>query len=193
MPEAAAPPAADARLRVFFALWPDAACAAALHARARQLQQACGGRVMRRDTLHLTLAFLGDVAADRLAALCAAADRIRGTAFELVFDHVGSWHGHRIVWLAPSAVPAPLGTLSEALTAAAAAAELRLEERPFSPHVTLLRHARHAPPQDGDASPLRWRVGSFVLVASELHPEGARYGIVRRWKLAAQAGRAADS
>lgn len=187
MPEAAAPSAADARLRLFFALWPDAATAAALHARARQLQQACGGRAMRHDTVHMTLAFLGDVAEARLAALCAAADRISGTAFALAFDRVGSWHGHRIVWLAPGAVPAALTALAGAVAGAVHAVDLPLEERPFSPHITLVRNARHAPPQDADAAPLCWRVASFVLVASERHAEGARYRIVRRWKLAGAA------
>ncbi len=183
MPEADPRPASGTRVRAFFALWPDAASAAALHARARQLQQAGGGRVMRRDTLHMTLAFLGDVAEDRLSELCAAADAIRGMAFDLVFDRLGSWHGHRIVWLAPGGAPAALTALVEALTAAVRATGLRLDERPFSPHVTLVRNARHAPPPDLDAAPLCWRVGSFVLVASERGAEGSHYRIVRRWKL----------
>ena len=92
----ASPP--PARLRVFLALWPGAATAAALHARARALQAECGGRAMRRDTIHLTLAFLGDVAVPRLAALGAVAQSVRGERFVLELDRVGNWRGNRILW-----------------------------------------------------------------------------------------------
>src|SRR3546814_10607201 len=51
--------AAPAQARLFFALWPGPALAATLAHWAAQAQAACGGRAMRPDTLHLTLAFLG--------------------------------------------------------------------------------------------------------------------------------------
>src|SRR5690606_7323542 len=47
--------------RVFFALWPDARTAAVLSGWAQDAHAMCGGRIMRPDTLHLTLAFLGMV------------------------------------------------------------------------------------------------------------------------------------
>ncbi len=174
---------AEARLRVFFALWPDAVTAAALHAHGRHLHARCGGRVMRRDTLHLTLAFLGDVPASSLEVLGRLAARLKGEAFDLVLDRSGSWQKNRIVWLAPASMPAALAALVKALGDALAAAGFSVEARPFAPHVTLLRNSHAAPPEDVSV-PLLWRVGGFALVASERRSEGARYRVVGRWRFA---------
>ncbi len=171
-----------ARLRVFFALWPGAATAAALHARARALHAECGGRVMRRDTIHLTLAFLGDVAVSRLARLEAVAHSVRGERFVLQLDQVGNWHGNRILWAGCAQVPAALPTLAEELGAGLRAAGFELEARAFNPHVTLVRNAVH-PPRNGQMAALRWPVASFVLVASEREASGVHYRVLGRWPL----------
>lgn len=176
----ASPP--PARLRVFFALWPGAATAAALHARARALQAECGGRAMRRDTIHLTLAFLGDVAVPRLAALGAVGQSVRGERFVLELDRVGNWRGNRILWSGCAQPPAALPALAEALAAGLRAADFELEARAFNPHVTLVRNALR-PPQGIEMAPLRWPVASFVLVASERNAGGAHYRVLGRWQL----------
>lgn len=176
----ASPP--PARLRVFLALWPGAATAAALHARARALQAECGGRAMRRDTIHLTLAFLGDVAVPRLAALGAVAQSVRGERFVLELDRVGNWRGNRILWSGCAQPPAALPALAEALAAGLRAADFELEARAFNPHVTLVRNALR-PPQGIEMAPLRWPVASFVLVASERDAGGAHYRVLGRWPL----------
>lgn len=173
------------RLRVFFALWPDAATAAALHARGRGLQASCGGRVMRRDTIHLTLAFLGDVDTARIDCLQACACSLRGERFNLALDRVGSWHGNHILWTGLARAPSALCRLAEALGERLRAAGFALEERAFSPHVTLVRNARQAPPvREVDA--IHWPVASFVLVASERTTGGAHYRVLGRWQLGAR-------
>ena len=58
-------------LRLFFALWPDAAARAAIAAFAHEVAQRAGGRDPREENLHVTLAFVGDVSPDRIAALAA--------------------------------------------------------------------------------------------------------------------------
>ena len=171
-----------ARLRVFFALWPGAATAAALHARARALHAECGGRVMRCDTIHLTLAFLGDVAVSRLAALEAVAQSVRGERFVLELDRVGSWRGNRILWAGCVKGPAALPAMAEALAAGLREAGFELEARAFNPHVTLVRNAAR-PPRVVEMAPLRWPVASFVLVASEREAGGAHYRVLGRWPL----------
>lgn len=184
----AAPPAPGvgrtdpARARMFFALWPGAAVAGALHARGRALQAECGGRLMRRDTVHLTLAFLGDIAVSRLGALEAVAQAVRGERFVLDFDRVGSWHGNRILWTGCSGVPAPLQALADALAAGLRAAGFELEARAFAPHVTLVRNAVR-PPRELAREALHWPVASFVLVASERDAKGAHYRVLGRWPL----------
>lgn len=171
------------RQRVFFALWPDAATAAALHARASGLKASCGGRAMRRDTLHLTLAFLGEVEANRLEALQGIARSMHIERFTLALDRIGSWHGNRVLWCGPSRSPAALDELARALAERLAAAGFALEARGFSPHVTLVRNAQRAPvAQQADA--IHWPVASFVLVASERTARGAAYRVLARWPLA---------
>lgn len=178
----AAPRRPDDRLRLFFALWPGAAVAAALHARACALRAGCGGRAMRRDTIHLTLAFLGELPAQDAGRLMAIAAGIRGDRFVLELDRIGAWHGSRILWSAPSRAPAALAALAAALEEGLRAGGFTLERRAFAPHLTLVRNARQAPPA-GEAAPLRWPVASFVLVSSERDASGAHYRVLGRWGL----------
>lgn len=56
-------------LRLFFALWPDAATGDALSRTGKLLHQHWGGRLMRADTLHITLAFLGRTPVEQLDVL----------------------------------------------------------------------------------------------------------------------------
>ena len=137
---------------------------------------------MRRDTIHLTLAFLGDVAVPRLAALGAVAQSVRGERFVLELDRVGSWRGNRILWSGCAQPPAALPALADALAAGLRAADFELEARAFNPHVTLVRNALR-PPQGIEMAPLRWPVASFVLVASERDAGGAHYRVLGRWPL----------
>ncbi len=177
-------PQRPAQMRVFFALWPDAASAAALQARGRELHAACGGRLMRRDTLHLTLAFVGEVPVARLGALEAVAESVRGERFALELDRVGSWHDHRIIWTGCAQVPLALQTLVQRLAAGLHAAGFTLEARAFKAHVTLVRKALR-PPQRAETAPLRWQVASFVLVASEHDATSTHYRTLGRWPLRA--------
>ena len=174
---------AATQARVFFALWPDAATADQLHALGGELHRHCGGRRLRRETLHLTLAFLGDVPRVRVAELLALAAGLAGEAFSLKMERTGSWKGNRVVWAAPQATPSALGQLAGALSSSLRGAGFTLEERPFSPHLTLLRNARRPPPADVQAQ-VCWPVASFVLVESERLAEGAHYRVLGRWRLA---------
>src|SRR5690606_10650260 len=49
------------RHRVFYALWPDEETRASLARATRHAVRRCGGRPIRRENLHITLAFLGSV------------------------------------------------------------------------------------------------------------------------------------
>lgn len=172
-----------ARCRLFFALWPADEIAAQLHAAARTAHASCGGRAMRRDTLHITLAFLGSVPAGRVAAAEAAAVRAAAAAFELEVDRLGYWKHNRIVWAGCSAPPPALLDLAAALTQELRAEGFVLDERPFAAHATLLRNAR-CPSAPLLATPIRWPVADFALVESHAVAGGSRYEVRRRWPLA---------
>jgi 2'-5' RNA ligase len=168
--------------RVFFALWPGAAVLHRLDQAGGAAQQRCGGRRMRRETLHLTLAFIGNVPAQRIPELGAIAGAISARAFELVLDRIDRVAKKNIVWAAASNMPEALLHLAADLDVHLKLAGFHVEERPFAAHVTLLRNAR-CNMEKPVAVPVAWRVEDFVLVESEPKPEGASYRIIGRWPL----------
>ena len=160
--------------RVFFAIWPDAGVAGALAAAAQTAARRCGGRRMRQETLHVTLAFIGAVSGAQVAELQAIGAAVRALRFELSLDQTGWWRHNRIVWAGASALPPALELLVRDLNGALRAAGYRLDNRPFAAHVTLLRKAHCT--QDPPPMPcVPWPVTEFVLVESLLKPEGADY------------------
>lgn len=172
--------AEPARARVFFALWPEPALAARLDALGAAAHAHCAGRRTRRETLHLTLAFIGDVETGRLAELVEAAEGAPVEPFTLTLDRLGSWRHNRIAWAGTHHVPQALAKLASGLDARLRAAGFPLERRPFFPHVTLLRRIE-SPFTERAIAPLEWRVERFVLVRSQRLPEGARYERLAAW------------
>lgn len=178
--------AAGRPLRVFFALWPDLAAQAALHRAALTAGRQCGGRVMRRQNLHLTLAFVGDVAPQRLPELQALAAEVAAPAFRLDLDRLGYWPHNHILWAGSGAASPALGELAGQL-----AARLRAAGWPtglkagqaFVPHVTLLRKVDAHPAALPAFSPLAWECESFALMRSCLSASGAVYENIGKWPL----------
>jgi 2'-5' RNA ligase len=175
--------------RVFFALWPDDAATAHLSALAHDLAARGGGRVVRPASLHLTLAFVGAVAADRIPLLEEIAGAVRTESFELSLDRLGFWPQRGILWAGCRQAPAPLRRLAGALVTGLRAAGFAIDARSGSdlvPHVTLARRARCAAlPRLG--TPITWQVGEFALVESHLHPFAANYTVLAGFPLAAAA------
>lgn len=173
---------AEKPLRLFFALWPDEATRQRLSGLAQTLRRQCGGRPTPPDNLHLTLVFLGPIGRAQLPAIRAVADTVRVPAFALRFCELGYWARNRIAWIAPGEPPRALFDLVSALEVGVAPLGVPREERPYLPHVTLLRqaHCRGAalPPAD-----IPWTVADFVLVASTVCENGARYEALGRWRL----------
>lgn len=167
--------------RLFFALWPDAATRAALQ-RAQQGLAGAGGRPLHPLDLHLTLAFLGQVPAQALGCVDAAADAVVAAPLRLVLDRQGSWPGPRVAWLAPTHPPPGLAMLVNDLWRGLADCGLSPEPRPYRPHVTVSRKA--AVVDEGPlVSPIPWSVDAFVLAASRPVAGQPRYEIRRRWAL----------
>lgn len=173
------------KARVFFALWPDASVATRLHGIARHWQQDLGGRVMREDSLHATLVFIGDIAADRLAVVCDLASGIESPGFEMQLDAAGCWPHNHIAYLGLCRIPAALQSLHLELAAGLSAIGIETEKRPLHPHVTLIRKAECArfEIQNPASEPVAWAVRDFVLVKSSLSANGSRYEQLGKWPL----------
>lgn len=171
--------------RVFFALWPPPEAARQLSAVADAFAKCAGGRATNCAIVHLTLAFLGDVAVERLPDLERAARNVRAEAFDLTLDQFGLWHHNRIFWAGCSAVPPALVELTGALSAALQAVGLDVADarRNFTPHVTLVRkvNALDAPLPPGQM--LSWPCTKFVLVRSQLSASGASYQTLAEFPL----------
>jgi len=174
---------ASSSVRVFFALWPNVAERTALAARQTPLRKLCGGRAMRPDTLHATLAFLGDVASHSLEALKLAAQEVEGEEFALRLDSARYWGHNHIVYAAPSVVPDALTQLVEHLEQRLSAHRFHFDRHVFKPHVTLLRHAQWSDEPLPEMPAVSWRAHEFVLVQSLRDERGARYEVLARFPL----------
>jgi RNA 2',3'-cyclic 3'-phosphodiesterase len=170
------------RERLFFALWPAPQTAMALHALACGQAAGTGGRVTRMASIHLTVAFLGDVPVDRIDALRTPPAGIAPTAFVMDLDRIGHWVRNGIVWAGPSVVPEALDGLHGRLSAWVASLGIPLDTRPFRPHVTLLRKAARGE-LDEPRTPIAWPVTEYVLVRSGRRSDGSRYETIARFPL----------
>jgi 2'-5' RNA ligase len=171
--------------RVFFALWPDETTRAGLGAAARRMHRVLHGRRTRDESIHLTLAFIGEVDTEDLDRLHAVPPAVAAGAFTLTLDHWDCWPRNRIGWTGPASVPLQLERLAANLEGWLRDIGFDLDKRKFAPHVTLVRDAQYAA-MPGVLQPVHWRVEDFVLVRSQRLPRGSQYEVVARWPLETQ-------
>ncbi len=169
------------RSRLFFALWPDEETRERLYAVSRALPDDCGRRVAR-DNLHLTLAFLGGVDRALIPGLIEGAGGIRVRTFSLSLERLGWFKRARVIWLAPKSVPEPLLRLVAGVNGVIRRSRLRVDERPYDPHLTLVRKAAR-PLQELQFDPICWNISDFCLVESNTRPAGVEYKIIESWPL----------
>ena len=168
-------------MRLFISLWPPREAAEALHAWALQACRTTGGRATRAESIHLTLAFLGEIGEERLVELKGL--RPAGDAHSLRIEQARHWARKRIVWAGPGQTPAALRVLAGSLVAQLAQRNFVTVARPFAAHVTLIRRTEGT----GDLPALPevdWPVRDFLLVRSQLSSEGPRYEVLERFALA---------
>ena len=166
-------------MRLFFALWPPADTAHALAEWASEVQQVSGGRASAEETIHLTLAFLGEADPARARE---AARAVGGRRFQMPIDAAQYWRHNRIVWVGPAQMPAELQALVHELHHALKQNGFVPEARPFAAHISLIRKAN--PP--GSIPPLpavAWPADEYLLVRSVSTGRGSRYEPVERFPL----------
>ncbi len=164
-------------MRLFLALWPDAAVRRRVAAHADAWALPAGRGRMSPDDWHVTLHFLGSVAADRIPAVAEALE-VRCEPFELVLDQPRLWPGGLAV-VEAAVVPAPLEALHAALAQSLVRLDLPVEQRRFRPHVTLARHAAGAVPPK-QTVPIVWPARGYGLGVSTGRPE-QRYAVLREY------------
>jgi RNA 2',3'-cyclic 3'-phosphodiesterase len=157
--------------RVFFALWPDDRQRTAIEA-ARNRLFPLSGRPVEPGNLHVTLAFIGNVASDRVAQLAALCGPV--PAFTIELDRLEHWSKPRVLVAAATHAPRELLQLVDGLWRRLDRLGFARETRPYRPHLTLARDVRSL--RAGMAwAPVAWRVERLVLVESGPTPQGVRY------------------
>lgn len=158
-------------VRLFIAVNFDDAVKRRILAVQQRLREAAQGSFSRPENLHVTLAFLGEVPVQKAGAARRAMDRTGVVPLELTFDRVGFFHrdGGDIWWVGPAENPALL-RLQRELCGNLLAEGFRLEERRFSPHITLARQVRLRREVDSGAiagAPFDASVNAVSLMRSE--------------------------
>jgi len=148
----------------------------------------------RPEQLHVTLRFLGDVAADQQKAVLLRLATVRVEPFILPVEGLSVFpppnRPPSVLWIGVGSGHPRLFQLRQRLDDALIAAGLQLDVRLFHPHVTLGRAT-----EDAAKSVAHWlhvhrefsappfRVESFELYSSELHPSGASHTLIRSFPL----------
>jgi 2'-5' RNA ligase len=164
-------------VRMFVALWPDAAVRAELVQWRDGVKWPASASPVRTEQLHATLHFLGSVPNERVAELAQGLD-VPFEPFDLAFGHRELWHGS-IAVLAPDLVPAPLLALHASLAEALERLGMTPEARTYRPHVTLARRASHFT-ETVPGPPIAWRVDGYALMRSKAG-DGSGYSVVQAY------------
>jgi 2'-5' RNA ligase len=161
--------------RIFFAVLPDAATAARIHALAEDLKTSHGfdGTLILPEHLHVTLFHLGDwiaLPAEIVAVAKRAAAQVVTTPFEVTFKRAESFRNRTGFYpFVLSGDPAPWRPLRDELGIALKANGLGgavHKDDDFKPHLTLLRDEKRIKPLP--VEPIAWTVRDFVLIHSLL-------------------------
>jgi len=172
----------DFPLRTFFALAPAGEVRTSLARLAGGIAQRSHGRATDPASIHLTLAFVGDVDLPGLEALQDIGDALPREPFDLVLDATGCFERPRVAWVAPSLIPAALSRLQAVLAAALATGGFRVEKREFAPHLTLTRKCVLLPSRE-EIVPIPWQVDVVRLWASAPRLGPGRYEELAVWPL----------
>lgn len=169
-------------MRLFVAVWPAPDVVERIEALPRAAHPAV--RWTTPDQWHVTLRFLGDLPeVDVTGLVRALEDAARG------HGQLDAVIGPATTRLGRGALVAPVqgvDGLAKAVIEATATLGKPPPDRPFTGHLTLARsRGKRAVPTSlaGQTLGARWRVRSFALVRSELHPDGARYTDVATFPL----------
>ena len=140
------------------------------------------------ENLHLTLLFLGHQPTSQIPLLSQQASQVVEALalppFAIRLDRLGLFPKARVAWIAPSQPPEPLLQLETRLRAALTAVGIGVEERPYRPHVTLLRKCQAA--TTAEVSPVELCANALHLYESRSTPEGVRYLQLASWRFTPQ-------
>ena len=164
-------------MRLFFALWPDAEVTRQLTQVARPLKLEGRSRWVDPKNYHVTLAFVGEVPATKLAVLQQIGGSLRAPRFTFTCDSIEFWRESKVVVAAADAAPPELLDLGTQLNNVIGLSPERLRV-----HVTLARKVAQAPVLQA-MSPVVWRATTFSLIRSDTGGVQSAYTVLDTWSL----------
>jgi len=152
-------------------------------------------RWVKRDHLHLTLVFLGEISEECAGPVIdAVRDPIPQSPFSLTFGGLGVFPPRgapRALWIAVKSGAPQVVAVQAIVAARLRALGVELERRPFSPHLTVARW-RDGRPSDrpramsaDDATIATVEVSAVTLFQSRLSSAGPTYTVLARSPLIA--------
>lgn len=149
-----------------------------------------GARWHEPEQYHLTLNFIGGVSEEHAQRIAAALEGVSSSHFTLAVQGVGYFGTSQrpsILWagLAPSV---PLYQLQKTVEQRLLPLGLMVEDRPYTPHITLARVKREVPlpvflQRHAQLSLPAFQVDHICLFLSSGGDQGVRYEVVERFRL----------
>lgn len=136
-------------------------------------------KFVNAGNLHVTVCFLGSVNGDCEVALMAAASDIAMAPVSLTFDQLSFWKVPQVLCLTSSLGDSGASRLAGEISTLARRLGIRLDERPYLPHVTLARGVKDK--VDIAFDPVVWAANSFCLVQSCSTESGVEYRVLKCW------------
>lgn len=167
-------------MRLFIALVPPPELRARLGELADLAHARCGGRRLPDASLHLTLAFLGEVDEKRAVALAGWVRSLEIVPGRWRLDHWGRFQRPGIVWVGGRHPDPPLAALQRRLWDELGPRGFGDGPARYIPHVTLLRRARSLATGRLPDIRLDWSYNQLELIHSITDDRGARYVTLAR-------------
>jgi len=152
-----------------------------------------GARMVPKENLHLTMAFLGELAQECIQSLVGALDEalIGAKVFRLKLCGLGAFpsvSNPRVVWCGVEE-NVSLQTLHQSITAGLESVRVKTDEKAFHPHVTIARlrtgegteRLRQLLHTDKTTPFEEWRCGGVQLMSSTPMPQGPQYQVLHRF------------
>jgi 2'-5' RNA ligase len=185
-------------MRLFVAIDLDSEARTAIAAEQARLRRGAehgsAMRWVRPDQMHLTLVFLGEVSEPRVSAVVHALEQpLDRRAFEAIYGGLGVFPPRgapRALWIGALKGGDDLRALHEDIAARVRSVDVPLDDRAFSPHLTLARWKTSRPSDRTRILALgrrtavaRSRVDHATLYHSRLSSDGSEYMALARANL----------
>ena len=186
-------------MRIFLAVFPPAEVQRAVFAAAETLKHPGDGvSWVKRENLHYTLRFMGELGEDGARRVKLAADEAvsGGTAFEAALGPLGAFpdaRRARVLWAGMTEGAERLTGLAQALEAALKRKGFDRADHPFTAHLTIGRVRSPYADWTGKLAAVRVEPGAsrftvdrIRVVESKLSPQGSTYTVIHEARLAAE-------